>query len=477
MKIADLAADLADDILRFAESVQDQASERLEPTLRLGVTGLSRAGKTVFIASLVANLMDRGRMTGLAAAAEGRILAAGLRPHPDRAVPRFEWEAQMDALRGDVPHWPEGTRHVSRLRLSFRLRPAGWLAGLAGPRTVHLDIVDYPGEWLLDLPLLSMRFPEWSARALADADAPVRAPHAARWRAAMAGVDPAARYDEARAQELSQAFAAYLKAAKAAGLSGLAPGRFLMPGELEGSPALAFAPLPGGRAPRGSLADEFDRRFESYKSTIARPFFRDHFARLDRQVVLVDVLGALDAGPAALEDLRVALGRIMEAFRPGQASWLGRLMGARGIERSLFAATKADHIHHSQHDRLTALLSELLRGAADRAAFSGAKTASMAIASLRATTEVETTRGGAPVALVRGRLLPDLREAAVHPGDLPANPGDALALARSGAVSWPDEGFRAPPFAAPRLTARPGEGPPHIRLDRAAQFLMGDFLE
>jgi predicted YcjX-like family ATPase len=477
VRIADIATDLADDMLRLAEGLQDQASEFMEPSLRLGVTGLSRAGKTVFIASLVANLLDRGRMTGLAAAAEGRISAATLRPHPDRSVPRFEWEAHMDALRGDAPHWPEGTRHVSRLRLSFRLRPAGWFSGLSGPRTVHLDIVDYPGEWLLDLPLMHQRFPDWSARALADAGAAIRARHAAPWRAAMEGVDPAARYDEAVASRLSLAFAGYLRDAKAAGLSGLAPGRFLMPGEMEGSPALAFAPLPPGKAPRGSLAAEFDKRFETYKSTVVRPFFRDHFARLDRQVVLVDVLGALDAGPAELEDLRAALGRIMEAFRPGEASWLGRLLGLRRIDRILFAATKADHIHHSQHDRLTAMLAELLRGTSDRAAFSGAKTTAMAIASLRATTEVDTTRNGAKLGLVRGRLLPDGREAAVHPGDLPANPADALALARSGATEWPDGGFRAPPFAAPRLTARPGEGPPHIRLDKAAQFLLGDFLE
>ena len=47
-----------------------------DPVVRLGVTGLSRAGKTVFITSLVANLIDRGRMPQLRAAAEGRILAA-----------------------------------------------------------------------------------------------------------------------------------------------------------------------------------------------------------------------------------------------------------------------------------------------------------------------------------------------------------------------------------------------------------------
>ncbi|HAW46489.1 MAG TPA: hypothetical protein DCX34_04515, partial [Roseovarius sp.] len=134
--------------------------------IRLGVTGLARAGKTVFITSLVANLLDRGRMGGLAAAGEGRILAAYLQPQPDVTLPRFDYETHLAALAGPEPHWPQSTRAVSELRLSLRVRPAGMLAGLAGPRTVHLDIVDYPGEWLLDLALLDKDYAAWSREAL-----------------------------------------------------------------------------------------------------------------------------------------------------------------------------------------------------------------------------------------------------------------------------------------------------------------------
>ena len=42
------------------------------------------------------------------------------------------------------------------------------------------------------------------------------------------------------------------------------------------------------------------RRYEAYKAHVVRPFFRDHFARLDRQIVLVDALSALNSGPAAV---------------------------------------------------------------------------------------------------------------------------------------------------------------------------------
>ena len=64
------------------------------------------------------------------------------------------------------------------------------------------------------------------------------------------------------------------------------------------------------------------RRYEAYKSTVVRPFFRDHFARLDRQIVLVDALAALNAGSAAVADLEQALAAILSSFRLGRTSWL-----------------------------------------------------------------------------------------------------------------------------------------------------------
>ena len=74
-----------------------------DPVVRLGVTGLSRAGKTVFITSLVANLLDRGRMAGLRAAADGSLKAAWLHPQPDDTVPRFDYERHLAAMTGPDP--------------------------------------------------------------------------------------------------------------------------------------------------------------------------------------------------------------------------------------------------------------------------------------------------------------------------------------------------------------------------------------
>ena len=95
-----------------------------------------------------------------------------------------------------------------------------------------------------------------------------------------------------------------------------------------------------------------------------RPFFRDHFARLDRQVVLVDALAAFNAGPEALRDLEAALAGILDCFRIGRGTLLSSLFRPR-IDRILFAATKADHLHHSSHDRLEAVLRRTVAKAVD----------------------------------------------------------------------------------------------------------------
>ncbi len=470
-------SDIADGLARSIEDAAARASGALfEPVIRLGVTGLSRAGKTVFITSLVANLLDRGRMPQLLAASGGAIVAAYLQPQPDDTVPRFEFENHLAALTGPKPFWPQSTRAVSQLRLSLKVQPAGLLAGLTGARLVHLDIVDYPGEWLLDLPLMDQSYAEWSASALELAQGTARADIARDWNLLAAGADGTAAFDEAEAQTLAETFTAYLSEAREAGFSACAPGRFLMPGEMEGSPALTFAPLPKpDRPPRGTLWREMERRFEAYKSRVVKPFFRDHFAKIDRQIVLVDALGAISNGPQAVEDLRGAMSDVLRAFRPGRNSWLSFLMGKK-IERILFAATKADHLHHSQHPQLTAIMQALLREAKDRADYAGAGTAAMSIASLRATVEEVLDHEERKLDCVRGVLADTGKMTALYPGALPTDPAQLLTPARQGAAVWLEADYKVMRFQPARLNLKPGEGPPHIRLDKAAEFLFGDRL-
>ncbi|MEC8197025.1 MAG: YcjX family protein, partial [Pseudomonadota bacterium] len=295
--------------------------------------------------------------------------------------------------------------------------------------------------------------------------------------AAPLSLDGGADLEEPKAQALAAAFTEYLHAARGEGYSDCTPGRFLLPGDLAGSPVLTFAPMAAVEKPgRRSMWRTFEKRFEAYKAQVVKPFFRDHFARIDRQVVLVDVLGAIHAGPRAVEDMRGGLADTLAAFRPGRNAFLTRLLMGKRVEKILFAATKADHLHHSQHPQLTNIMQALTRDAADRAQFAGAKTEALSLASLRATVEETVTHEGRKLDCVRGRLLEDGRQAAFYPGALPQDASALLNPAKAGAEAWLDQDYQVMKFAPAANTLRPGDGPPHIRMDRAAQFLIGDVL-
>ncbi len=481
-----------------AESLADFLSgERL----RLGVTGLSRSGKTVFITALAHQLTralaaeNQSHLPVFRALAEGRLRAAHLDPQPDYSVPRFAFEEHLAALTGPERHWPQSTRRISELRVSLEFDSSAWSLRQFGKKThrLDIDIVDYPGEWLLDLPLLTKSFADWSRETLAAASAQSRAQIAEAWRRETAATDPKSRYSEDTAQKLTKLFTHYLLQAKTErfALSTLPPGRFLMPGDLEGSPALTFAPLmgiSGEELPYRSLGREMERRYEAYKNQIVRPFFHDHFARLDRQIVLVDTLAALNSGPAAVRDLETALADVLMAFRTGRSNLLTTMFRPK-IDRILFAATKADHLHHTSHDRLEAILRLLTARAINRAEGVGAEIGVIALAGVRATREALVRHDGEQLMAIVGVPLKGERigdeafdgksEGAIFPGDLPQDPkeafeGDALGLADEEAE------YRFLKFRPPLAKIGADQLPlplPHIRLDRAIEFLIGDRLK
>ncbi len=475
-------ATIADEARLALATFTERAIGIVAPSLRLGVTGLARAGKTVFIAAVVHNLIHGGRLPLFKAYSGGRITGARLEPQPDDDVPRFDYEQHVRDLV-DERIWPDSTRRISELRLAIRYESATFLNRSLGRGLLNLDIVDYPGEWLLDLPLLAKDYATWSSEAIAFARAPARQELAQAWLARTATVTADGREDEAVARELAALFTAYLTACRANDhIATEPPGRFLMPGDLAGSPALTFAPIEDAEgSPAGTLGAMMARRYESYKDAVVRPFFRDHFARLDRQIVLVDALEALNAGPTAVGDLEAALAAILASFRVGRPGWLTGLV-ARRIDRILFAATKADHLHHGDHDRLEAILTKVVERAIAQARFAGARVDVLALASVRATREGTVTQRGErlpsiigtplPGESLDGRVYDGAGEIAMFPGDLPEKPEAAFAK-RS------DMSLRFLRFRPPKLE-RTADGLtlslPHIRLDRALEFLIGDWL-
>ncbi len=466
-------------------SMADAASGIVSPKVRLGVTGLSRAGKTVFITALVHNLLHGGRLPLFNASAEGRITRTYLEPQPNDALPRFAYEDHIEALTGKDRRWPESTRRMSQLRLTIEYNAESLISRTTHGGRLHIDIIDYPGEWLLDLPLLDQTYEAWSADVLSASRKPPRSHHANEWHTHLQTLKPLDDADEADARMAAHLFTGFLATIREASVqpSTLAPGRFLMAGDLEGSPLLTFAPLDvptGERAPAGSLWAMMERRYQSYVDRIARPFFYDHFARLDRQIVLVDVLNALNTGPEAVADLKAALTKVLGCFRLGGA---GRLTGlfARKIDRILFAATKADLLHHDSHDRLENIMAEIVADASGRAEIAGARIDAAALAAIRATREAIVSQNGEDLPCIIGipkageaigkDKFDGIAEAAIFPGDLPDDATAAFDGSFTGALKFAR--FR-PPETAPAKALQAHGCFPQIRLDRALEFLIGD---
>ncbi|NOG71132.1 YcjX family protein [Roseicella sp. DB1501] len=448
---------------RFGRSLIGQ--ERI----RLAVTGLTRAGKTVFLTSLLANLLAAGRgrrtLPALEELAGKRLRAVRPAPAGVEGLPRFDVAAHLAALAADPPAWPARTEDLSTLELVLELDRQSMLGGLLGTRTVTLELLDYPGEWLLDLPMLGDDYARWSAATLERLRRGRRAEAAAEFLAFVDALPPGAPAEDSLAR---RGFALYRDTLRACrdrlGFRFLQPGRLLNPGPRGETPLLWFFPLP--QPARGGLATLLAERHHAYVEAQRRDFFEPYFRRFERQAVLVDVLGALHAGRDAFEDTAEALAAIAAALRYG-GGWLDWLTGT-GVDRVAFVATKADHVPARQRDALAALLGHLVAAPQGRATGAGVTTSVHALASIRCTEDDVATLDGRPVAAVRGLLLENGRSAKVYPGEIPLRPPDP--------GFWDHGFFEMPEFQPPKLDPAGGSGVPHLGLDTLLAALIGDVL-
>jgi uncharacterized protein len=448
-------------------------------TVNLAVTGVSRAGKTVFITSLVHNLLSAlhqpHRMPLLTVVGDGRLVAARLAGSGGKR-PRFPYERNIEQMV--AADWPGRTTDISEIEIDIRFIPGGTLGYLlrqfgAGVATLRLRIIDYPGEWLLDLPLLGQSYADWSRAMVALCRRGSRAEIAREFLAYLSDHHPdgPAREDEARrAHDL---YCAVLRSARDEhGLSFLQPGRFLDPGALAEKSFMWFAPLDisetAGRSASGTLAALMEQRFETYKREVVTPFYQQHFRNFSRQVVLVDVLGALLAGREAFDDMRSAVDAILESFRYGQGGIITRLLGNARIEKVLFAATKADHVPEVQRDHLAALLRSMVALPALDLRSSNAALDVIALSSVISTEEDTQEIDGHRVQVVVGKQIGSDTRAKFFVGNVPARPPRPEA--------WGKPFLAIPVFEPPVIDPSPIDGIAHINLDLALDYLIGDRL-
>ncbi|WP_386693632.1 YcjX family protein [Lonepinella sp. MS14435] len=453
----------------------------LDRSLRIAVTGLSQSGKTAFITSFINQLLhinrvDNAHLPLFDAARHHRILGVKRIAQQDLSVPRFEYERNLAELMQKPPHFPQSTRGVSETRLAIRYqRQSGLMSYLKETGTLYIDIFDYPGEWLLDLPLLGLNYQQWSLE-LAQLFNQKKQHLAQIWLDKAKKLDLTAVANEDVLAELAQDYTDYLQACKAQGLHFIQPGRFVLPAELEGAPALQFFPLLQltneqwkqlkNNASSNSYFAVLEKRYEYYRNKIVKKFYQDYFANFDRQVILADCLTPLNHSRQAFDDMQEGLTQLFKNFHYGKRHLLSRLFSPR-IDKLMFIATKADHITSDQLPNLMSLMRHLVQKGGSYVEFEGIETEYSAIASIRATKQVSVTQNGQKFKAIQGIRSSDLQQVTVFPGSVPMKvPNEEF---------WQTNKFEFDQFEPQPLEQ--GENIPHLRMDTVLQFLLGDKLD
>jgi predicted YcjX-like family ATPase len=476
------------------DKLKNKASELLNRSLNqhvnLAVTGLSRSGKTAFITSLVNQLINEGngsRLSFFDPVHHGNFIAAKRVPQKNLSIPRFDYDKAISSLTNEMPTWPEPTHGISELRLAIRYQPKKSLLKYATDMaTLTLDITDYPGEWLLDLPMLNQTYEQWSEQTQTLLSAAPRDKISQEFLTKVGKIDPFGAANEELLTQLSKEYTELLHTFRyKLGLSVIQPGRFILPAELAGAPILEFFPFPNlneidGNDYQNASDDSFigmlRSRYIEYKEQVVKVFYQQHFLRFDRQIVLADCLTPLNAcsdnsGSESFADLQLAIDMILESYSYGRSGLFSRLFSPK-IDKLLFAATKADHVTAEQHAPMVSLLNQLIYQSQHKLNYDAIEMKTLAIASVKSTTSGETLHKGQRVSVIQGNTLPKGQESTekitLFPGAVP----DKLPEKNY----WQQCAFNFINFLP--LTGMSKHEPlPHIRMDQVLQFLLADKMQ
>ena len=461
--------------------LQDIVNRGFDRTLRLAVTGLSQSGKTAFITSLVNQLLtldqhDNSHLPFFAAARNKHILAVKRVEQENWSIPRFDYEANLNCLKQQPPSWPQSTRGVGEVRLAIRYRrSSGLMRHLKEEGTLYLDIFDYPGEWLLDLPLLETDFKQWS-QSLQRLHFGIRQNLAESWLSEVKKLDLSATADEDVLARLAKNYTDYLFECKAQGLQFIQPGHFVLPGEYQGAPALQFFPLIHLDAQQWQALEQnstsasyfkvLKKRYQYYREKIVKRFYEKYFSHFDRQIILADCLTPLNYSQQAFNETKESLRQLFKNFHYGNRSLIHRLFAPK-IDKLLFVASKADHVTADQLPNLISLMRQLVQEGGQHVNFVGVQNEYSAIASIRATKPVLVNDHGQTVKALQGIRSSDKKAVTVFPGSVPAR--------LSNAEFWQHNGFEFDQFEPLPLDEH--ERIPHLRMDTVLQFLLADKLD
>src|SRR5579863_1054195 len=313
--------------------------------IHLGVTGLRRTGKTVFLTSLIYQLRERGSRE-LAAFGSRSIELLPAKFGSTTGCGKFPFDTYVADLRIEPPTWPQPTEteyhaklvipfRENNARSTYRFLPRKVRNRLRTRNgTIELCIHDYPGEFLLDVELGHMPFELWSRTT--GQRMHEQCPHEAeRYERVMREIEGGVHADtESSLSLLRTAYADYVAAAHANHFEMIQPGMALLPwtrnlpskrGSVDpGRNILPFVPIPESAATTGGV-EELRRSLREAYARYVENDVKQFIRALDEiriQVVLVDVLRILSNGLACYNDTLRCLESTLTAYQYA-GKWFG----------------------------------------------------------------------------------------------------------------------------------------------------------
>ncbi len=415
---------------------------------RIAITGLSGSGKSVFLTSLINQfLSNRDMVLG-----DRRGWIAKLRK-TTLPISNFPYRKYLERFREEDSKWPDSTKGVSGFLIEIELQSR---YSFIENKIIELEFIDYPGEWLLDLPMQFKTFSEWSNYILSLSYFPEKELLAKEWLASIDSLDE---------KIIIQNYYNYLKALKEAGFSFIQPGHFLQKGEL-GEDELSFTPLPPDLK-NSSLYKGFEKRYNKFIKKMLKAFDKPYFREYDKQIILVDLVKSLQKGYEAFEDMRRAVKEMLSPYSYGHNSFLSKLFLTR-IEQVIIVGTKADNIANNQHNNYKQILEDMLKEIIKELEIKQVKVNSTIIASVKSTENVKTKFQGRELSCLKGIVEGESEPSIHYPGEIPEDFHNR--------ESWREREFLFPNFKPKQFPLSDDRAVENIRMKELIELLIGEWL-
>lgn len=445
---------------RFGDDLFDISKRVLEltplknKTVKIAITGLSRAGKSVFITSFIDQLLNNKNI--FLHVKNPKTFRAKLQA-PNISMKRFDYYHYEKTIKKEHK-WCDGTDSITSALIKIQTKGR---IPLIGDEDFYIEIVDYPGEWILDLVLLNHTYSSWSKMCI-------------QW---LKSIDDEKvslylqKLQNLSTDETSEALEMSLHAMyveligylKQKNYSFITPGRFLVPGDMKDDPILVFAPLLKGNS---KIFKIFENRYKTYVKDIVRGIHLDYFRGFDRQIILFDIIKALQNGYECYEDMKRALDSIFGIYSHAKSNFISQILNPT-IQSVAFVATKADLVPSTMHEDYLSLLKEISENMRHKLEEIDVKTYMHVTASIKCTQTVMGQKDGVKIACLRG-IDNSQKVVEVYTGKMPSSfPSEK---------EWDSSLYMYEEFLPPKKEYKTNEPFEHIHLDRLIWDTIGDML-